>query len=96
MEWWLILLVLLPLLVPVLAGAVSKNAQVSRFTSLGDIAGRRMSEIIAIVGPPSSVSPSEEGKLYQWLAVNSAGHTHYAILADRQDRAIGFSHQSVG
>ena len=47
----------------------SGNALARKFAAAGKLAGRTKSEIIALVGPPSSITGLPNGKtLCQWMA----------------------------
>jgi hypothetical protein len=61
-----------------------------RFLSLGDMTGKTANEIVATVGPPTSISSLSEGQeLWQWQAIGC----HMALLFDAEGRFIGISHQ---
>lgn len=60
------------LLLSAVIGALVKapgNELARKFAAAGTLAGKTKSEIIALVGPPSSFSGLADGKtLYQWMA----------------------------
>ena len=61
----------------------------SKFVGLGTLKGKTRNEIIAVVGPPNSISAAANGKtLYQWLATGY----HIALLFDG-DTCEGVTHQ---
>jgi hypothetical protein len=85
---------LLPLiLVFVLIGYLVQRKQGNAFQRLGDIRGMPMRDIIARVGRPNSISATADGQLYQWMKTRVWSGYHYAISADANDNAIGFTHQ---
>jgi hypothetical protein len=90
----LIVVVLLPL-VGLAFGAMATSDKKNAFVRLGDIRGKPLDEIVAAVGPPNSISAHPDGSLYQWLAVHGGSSYHYAILFDRDRKAIGYTHQHV-
>ena len=94
MEWFMVLIVVVPVIVAIFA-AVAHSDQKNAFVALGNIVGKPMADIIAAVGPPTSISAAPNGQLYQWLKTSLAGHIHYAILADMDRKAVGYTHQSV-
>jgi len=62
-----------------------------RFQMLGVMTGKTREEIIAVVGPPHSVSTmADNGQLLQWM---QAGY-HIAIMFDQQGMFKGISHES--
>lgn len=67
----------------------------NRFHALGDIRGMPMASIIKKVGPPNSISASGDGQLYQWISAKGRRGFHYAIIADSDDNAVGYTHQFV-
>ncbi|WP_428410226.1 hypothetical protein [Hyphococcus sp.] len=89
--FWIILIVL------VVGGAVfaaaSMKGKQQAFVDMGDVTGKTINEIIAKVGPPSSVSAVGAGEeLYQWIETNSAGGYHYALLF-KDGKCEGYTHQ---
>ena len=63
------------------------------FVALGDIRGQPIETIIKRVGPPSSISATSNGSLYQWISAGVFGGIHYAISVDLRGNAIGYTHQ---
>ena len=94
MIFMVVILVVIPLIVG-LASVVMRNTTRDAFVNLGTITGMPMRDIVATVGPPSSISTVAGGTLYQWIQVGQGTHVHYAILADHEDRALHYTHQSV-
>jgi hypothetical protein len=76
-----------------LIGRSWMGSKAQAFVDLGDIRGKPEEEIIAAVGPPTSISATPEGKLLQWMLVGEVGGYHYAILFDLEGKAIGYTHQ---
>lgn len=95
MDAWFLIILLLPL-VGLVIGAIATSATKSAFVGLGDIRGKSLDEIVAAVGQPNSISAHPDGSLYQWLGVTGDSSYHYAILFDREGKAIGYTHQHVG
>lgn len=63
----------------------------AKFAELGTLAGRTRDDIVAVVGPPSSMSRLAEGRvLLQWQAAGC----HMALMF-RDDTCQGVSHQFV-
>lgn len=61
-----------------------------RFKALGDMNGKTLTQIIAAVGSPTSISSAADNQqLIQWLATGF----HTAILFDDQERFVGITHQ---
>jgi hypothetical protein len=61
-----------------------------RFLALGDMTGKTADEIIAVVGPPSSLSSMAGGKtLMQWMATGC----HMSLLFDASGRFERITHQ---
>jgi len=61
-----------------------------RFATLGDMRGKTEGEIIAVVGPPSSVSSMAFGQsLLQWQATGY----HIALLFDAGGRFLKITHE---
>lgn len=78
-------------LVSVLVRAQGSQLQ-QRFGSLGELPGKTKEEIIAVVGPPSSVSAAPEGKtVLQWMA---PGY-HVALLFEGE-ACLGITHEFSG
>ncbi len=94
MEILLIIIILLPL-VGLAIGAMAVSDKKSAFVALGDIRGKPLEEIVAAVGQPNSISAHPDGSLYQWLNVTGGSSYHYAILFDRDGKAVGYTHQHV-
>ena len=66
-----------------------------KFASLGVLQGKLKDEILAVVGPPSSVSAMNDGKsLLQWQHISEAGGYHIALLFDHEDICEGITHES--
>jgi len=67
------------------------------FVAMGNITGKPVDEIVKVVGPPSSISTVAGGMLYQWMSTRGGlirGHgSHYAILFDKNMKAIHYTHQ---
>ncbi len=76
-------------------GAVSVLMKKNGFAQLGNINGMHRNIIVGKVGQPNSVSATATGTLLQWTKVSSVGGYHYAILFDREDKAVGYTHQSA-
>lgn len=80
MSWVMIIVggLLLYMLISAIVAAPGKLLA-QKFASAGTLAGKSKDEIVAIVGPPNSVSGLEGGKtLCQWMA---AGY-HIALRFD--------------
>lgn len=61
---------------------------------LGNIRGTPIAEIVKRVGPPTSISSTVNGQLYQWIKTSAFfGSYHYAISVDAEGKAIGYTHQ---
>ena len=68
------------------------NLLKQRFGSLGQLPGKTKEEIIAVVGPPNSISAAPGGKtLLQWMA---PGY-HVALLFEG-DACLGITHEFTG
>lgn len=92
MEWFIGVIVVLVVGGVVAALSISSDSQ--KFVQMGDITGKTTAEIIAVVGPPSSISGmADGGQLLQWMKTNSAGGYHYAIAFDAEGKAVGYTHQ---
>lgn len=62
----------------------------TRFLALGDMTGKTADQIIAVVGPPSSISSMAAGMtLLQWQATGC----HMALLFDANGRFAKITHQ---
>jgi hypothetical protein len=94
MDAWLILIIVLPVIFAII-GAIANSSKTNSFVALGDISGKPLSEIIAAVGNPNSISSHPQGSLYQWLGVNGGSSYHYAILVDHEQKAVCYTHQHV-
>ena len=69
----------------------------NKFVKLGNITGVPISQIIAKVGQPTTISSTADGELYQWMKTSFFfGSYHYAISVDMNGDAIGFTHQFSG
>ncbi|MDB5457196.1 MAG: hypothetical protein JWP92_2781 [Caulobacter sp.] len=68
---------------------------VRAFSKMGDIRGKSPADIKKKVGSPTSISERRDGRLYQWIKAGIFGGYHYAILFDKEERAVGFTHQHV-
>lgn len=68
------------------AGGRSLNA---KFVALGILKGRTKAEIVAAVGPPSSISQTVDGQLLQWI---ETGY-HIALRFDRDEICLGVTHE---
>ena len=67
------------------------NALQSKFVKLGTLKGKKLDEIIAVCGNPSSVSSSNDGvKIYQWMATGY----HIVLLFDENDICLGVSSET--
>ena len=67
------------------------NALQSKFVKLGTLKGKKLDEIIAVCGYPSSVSSSNGGvKIYQWMATGY----HVVLLFDENDICLGVSSET--
>jgi hypothetical protein len=68
------------------------NLLQKKFGSLGQLPGKTREEIIAVVGPPNSVSAAGDGKtLLQWMA---PGY-HVALLFEGE-ACLGITHEFSG
>lgn len=95
MDWWVWVVIAL-VAGPLIGGIFHTQQTANAFQSLGDISGRPITEIIAIVGQPNSMSGGADGKtVYQWLQVVGGSSSHYAIVVDRDGKAEGYSHQAI-
>jgi hypothetical protein len=94
MDIFLIIIVLLPV-VGLIVGAIAIGDKKNAFVALGDIRGKTLDDIVAAVGQPNSISAHPDGSLYQWLGVGGGSSYHYAILFDRDGKAVGYTHQHV-
>jgi len=66
----------------------------NKFVKLGNIRGVPISQIVAKVGRPNSISATADGQLYQWMKTSIFfGSYHYAISVDSAGNAIGYTHQ---
>lgn len=82
--------------VPLMLGSFVVKSKRDDFVSLGDIRGRPIDEIVAVVGNPTSVSAAADGgTLYQWISVSGSSSYHYAIIVDADAKAQGYTHQFV-
>lgn len=67
------------------------------FVAMGNITGKPVDEIVKVVGPPNSISIVAGGMLYQWISNRAGfvrGHgSHYAILFDKDMKAVHYTHQ---
>ncbi|MEM0006970.1 MAG: hypothetical protein QXR89_01710 [Candidatus Bathyarchaeia archaeon] len=63
----------------------------SKFKKLGVVKGKRKEEIIAVVGPPNSISMTPNGELLQWI---SPGY-HIALLFDSNGVCLGITHETA-
>jgi hypothetical protein len=62
----------------------------SRFKSLGNMSGKTINEIVAVVGTPSSRSSMAFGQtLFQWQATGC----HVALLFDQDNRFVSIQHE---
>src|SRR5947208_1679107 len=62
----------------------------TRFIALGDMTGKTSQEIIARVGPPTSMSAmADGGKLLQWQATGC----HMALKFGPDGRMMGITHE---
>ena len=94
MAWvWIVLIGLVA--GPIIGGLFHTNRVVNKFAGLGDIVGTPVQQIIARVGPPTSISAMPDGTLYQRQKIIGASGYYYAILVDAHGNAVGFTHQSV-
>ena len=89
---------LLVILVLGLVGAIAASASLSsiksKFARLGTLTGRTKEEIIAAVGPPTSISGLLDGKtLLQWQHISQAGGYHIALRFDAEGRCEGVTHE---
>jgi|SRR5579863_1186741 hypothetical protein len=64
----------------------------SQFRALGDMTGKTVDEIVAVVGLPSSRSSMAHG---QWLLQWQATGYHIAVLFDVNGRALRITHESA-
>lgn len=61
----------------------------SKFTSLGDLQGKTMDEIVAVVGPPNALSGAPDGKtVCQWMATG-----FHIVLLFNDKVCEGITHQ---
>lgn len=91
---WIVAILIGGLVLGVVINAFKVQGAVDKFVGMGDIRGKPIATVIAVVGPPSSISAAGAGQtLYQWIETNTAGGYHYAILADGDEKAVGFTHQ---
>lgn len=69
----------------------------NKFVKLGNITGTPIGQIVKRVGPPTSISSTGSGQLYQWMKIGGIFQRtyHYAISVDADGKAIGFTHQFV-
>ncbi len=94
---------ILPVLVLV-AGALARGGAAvglqgtkNKFAALGTIAGRSKDEIVAAVGPPTSVSQLAGGKsLLQWQHISQAGGYHIALRFGPDGVCEGVTHEHSG
>lgn len=72
-----------------------KGSVPKRIRAIGKLRGRPASEIISVLGPPTSISGmATGGKLRQWIKVSAyTGSYHYALTFDPYDLCIGITHQ---
>jgi hypothetical protein len=94
----LVILVIGGLLAVFAARASRRGRPLPRnFVSMGNITGKSKDEIVKVVGPPNSISTVAGGILYQWISTRGGlirGHgSHYAILFDKDMKAIHYTHQ---
>lgn len=63
-----------------------------RFQSLGDMSGKTLQEIVAVVGPPNArAGMGNNRNLYQWHATGY----HIAILFDANNRAVKITSEHI-
>lgn len=93
-------LVILPIVV-LIAGALARGGAAvglqgtkSKFAALGTISGRSKEDIVAAVGPPSSVTQLPNGKtLMQWQHISQAGGYHIALRFAPDGTCEGVTHE---
>lgn len=86
------------LIVPFAVRANRRGKPLPRnFVSMGNITGKSSDEIIKVVGAPNSISTMAGGTLYQWMTTRGGfirGHgSHYAIMFDKDMKALHYTHQ---
>lgn len=66
-----------------------------RLARLGNVRGRPRDEIVALLGPPNSISSTGDGgELLQWQKISAySGSWHYALIFDRHGICGGITHQ---
>ena len=88
MIWVVLGGVLLAVVISALVKAPGQSLN-SRFVALGELKGKTKDQIVAVVGPPNSVSVAGEGKtVCQWMATGY----HIALLFDG-DTCEGVTHE---
>jgi hypothetical protein len=66
----------------------------NKFVKLGNIRGVPIAQIVNRVGPPTSISSTVNGQLYQWIKTSAFfGSYHYAITVNAEGNAVGYTHQ---
>lgn len=67
------------------------NVLQQKFTRLGTLKGKTLSEIQSACGAPSSISSGSNGtKIYQWMATGY----HIVLLFDENDICLGVSSET--
>ncbi len=91
---WVIVAIVAFVVAPAIGGAFYSNQRAAHFASMGDVAGKPISEIVQAVGKPNAVTASKDGNTaYQWL--DRVGHsmTHHVIMVDPSGKALWYSHK---
>ena len=73
------------------------SALKSMFGQAGMLRGKSRDEIIALVGPPRTLSAAPHGKaVLQWMETGAAGAYHVALLFDANGVCEGVTHEHDG
>ena len=73
------------------------SALKTKFGQAGMLRGNSREEIIALVGPPRSLSAAPHGKaVLQWMETGAAGAYHVALLFDASGVCEGVTHEHDG
>ena len=80
------------------ASSVGKaSALKTKFGQAGMLRGKSREEIIALVGPPRTLSAAPHGKaVLQWMETGAAGAYHVALLFDASGVCEGVTHEHDG
>jgi len=86
-------LFLIIFVVALVRGRPEQNLR-KKFVALGNMRGKTKEEIVALVGPPNSISAQVQGKsLLQWMQTSSTGAYHIGLLFDATGKVEKVTHE---